>query len=84
MAELATTRRKLYQSKERRLTNRDGEGRVRYHHMLVAVIGQWRSGKRREGDYADEVAWRNRTESIENFGRCACPLAADRRGSAVV
>jgi hypothetical protein len=36
MAEPAATRRKLYQSKEQRLTYRDGEGRVRYHDILVA------------------------------------------------
>ena len=45
--------------------DRDGEGRVRYHYTLVAVIGHWQSGEGVAGDDADEIAWLNRTEIIE-------------------
>jgi 8-oxo-dGTP diphosphatase len=45
--------------------DRDGEGRVRYHYTLVAVIGHWQSGEGVAGDDADEIAWLTRTEIIE-------------------
>jgi ADP-ribose pyrophosphatase YjhB (NUDIX family) len=45
--------------------DRDGEGRVRYHYTLVAVIGHWRSGEGVAGDDADKIAWLTRTEIIE-------------------
>jgi ADP-ribose pyrophosphatase YjhB (NUDIX family) len=45
--------------------DRDGEGRVRYHYTLVAIIGHWRSGEGVPGDDADEVAWLSRAEIIE-------------------
>ena len=45
--------------------DRDGEGRVRYHYTLVAVIGHWQSGEGVPGDDADEVAWLTRSEIIE-------------------
>jgi ADP-ribose pyrophosphatase YjhB (NUDIX family) len=45
--------------------DRDGEGRVRYHYTLVAVIGHWQSGEGVAGDDAGEVAWLTRTEIIE-------------------
>jgi 8-oxo-dGTP diphosphatase len=45
--------------------DRDGEGRVRYHYTLVAVIGHWQSGEGVAGDDADEVAWLSRTEIVE-------------------
>jgi 8-oxo-dGTP diphosphatase len=45
--------------------DRDGEGRVRYHYTLVAVIGHWQSGEGVAGDDADEVAWLTRTEIVE-------------------
>src|SRR5437660_11472178 len=45
--------------------DRDGEGRVRYHYTLVAVIGTWRSGEGIPGDDADEVAWLARTEIVD-------------------
>ena len=37
--------------------NRDDEGRVRHHYVLIAVRGMWRSGDGVAGDDADEVAW---------------------------
>ena len=45
--------------------DRDGEGRVRYHYTLVAVIGTWQSGDGIPGDDADEVAWLTRTEIVD-------------------
>jgi ADP-ribose pyrophosphatase YjhB (NUDIX family) len=45
--------------------DRDGEGRVRYHYTLVAVIGHWQSGEGVAGDDADEIAWLTRIEIIE-------------------
>ena len=45
--------------------DRDGEGRVRYHYTLVAVIGTWQSGEGFAGDDADEVAWLTRNEIVE-------------------
>jgi 8-oxo-dGTP diphosphatase len=45
--------------------DRDGEGRVRYHYTLVAVVGHWQSGEGVAGDDADEIAWLTRTEIIE-------------------
>ncbi len=45
--------------------DRDGEGRVRYHYTLVAVIGHWQSGEGAPGDDADEVAWLSRAEIID-------------------
>jgi ADP-ribose pyrophosphatase YjhB (NUDIX family) len=45
--------------------DRDGEGRVRYHYTLVAVIGHWQSGEGVAGDDADEIAWLTRTEIIK-------------------
>jgi 8-oxo-dGTP diphosphatase len=43
----------------------DGEGRVRYHYTLVAVIAHWRSGEGVAGDDADEVAWLSRSEIVD-------------------
>lgn len=45
--------------------DRDGEGRVRYHYTLVAVIGRWLSGEGVPGDDADELAWLTRAEIVE-------------------
>ena len=45
--------------------DRDGEGRVRYHYVLVAVRGLWRAGDGAAGDDADEVAWLAREEILE-------------------
>jgi 8-oxo-dGTP diphosphatase len=45
--------------------DRDGEGGVRYHYTLVAVIGTWQSGEGMAGDDADEVAWLTRTEIVD-------------------
>jgi 8-oxo-dGTP diphosphatase len=45
--------------------DRDGDGRVRYHYTLVAVIGTWQAGEGVAGDDADEVAWLTRAEIIE-------------------
>ncbi|HVH77405.1 MAG TPA: NUDIX hydrolase [Stellaceae bacterium] len=44
--------------------DRDGEGRVRYHYVLVAVRGIWRAGEGVAGDDADEVAWLAREEIV--------------------
>jgi 8-oxo-dGTP diphosphatase len=43
---------------------RDGEGRVRYHYVLVAVRGLWRAGEGVAGDDAEEVAWLSRAEIL--------------------
>jgi 8-oxo-dGTP diphosphatase len=45
--------------------DRDGEGGVRYHYTLVAIIGHWRSGEGVPGDDADDVAWLTRGEIVE-------------------
>jgi ADP-ribose pyrophosphatase YjhB (NUDIX family) len=45
--------------------DRDEDGLVRYHYILVAIIGHWRSGEGVPGDDADEVAWLTRGEIIE-------------------
>jgi 8-oxo-dGTP diphosphatase len=45
--------------------DRDGEGHVRYHYTLVAVIGTWQSGEGIPGDDADEVAWLTRPEIVD-------------------
>jgi ADP-ribose pyrophosphatase YjhB (NUDIX family) len=45
--------------------DRDGEGRVRYHYTLVAVVGRWLSGEGVAGDDADELAWLTRAEIVE-------------------
>ncbi|MBV9203592.1 MAG: NUDIX hydrolase [Alphaproteobacteria bacterium] len=45
--------------------DRDGEGRVRYHYTLVAVIGRWLSGEGVADDDADELAWLTRAEIVE-------------------
>ncbi|MBV8936174.1 MAG: NUDIX hydrolase [Alphaproteobacteria bacterium] len=45
--------------------DRDGEGRVRYHYTLVAVIGRWLSGEGIADDDADELAWPTRAEIVE-------------------
>jgi ADP-ribose pyrophosphatase YjhB (NUDIX family) len=45
--------------------DRDAEGRVRYHYVLVAVRGIWRAGEGVAGDDADEVAWVTREEIVE-------------------
>ena len=42
--------------------DRDNEGRVRFHYVLVAVRGTWRSGEGIAGDDADEVAWLSRAD----------------------
>ena len=38
--------------------DRDGEGRVRYHYALVAVLLEWRAGEPVAADDALAVAWR--------------------------
>ena len=43
----------------------DASGRVRYHYVLVAVRGLWRSGDGVAGDDAEEVAWLARSEIAE-------------------
>jgi 8-oxo-dGTP diphosphatase len=45
--------------------DRDAEGRVRYHYVLVAMRGIWRAGEGVPGDDADEVAWVTRAEIVE-------------------
>jgi 8-oxo-dGTP diphosphatase len=42
--------------------HRDEDGRVRYHYVLVAVLGVWKEGDGVAGDDADEVAWFSRAE----------------------
>ena len=37
--------------------HKDEDGRVRYHYVLVAVLGTWVSGDGIAGDDADGVAW---------------------------
>ena len=45
--------------------DRDGEGRVRCHYILVAIIGIWQSGEGFPGDDAEEVAWLTRDQIVE-------------------
>src|SRR5208337_87070 len=45
--------------------DRDDEGRVRHHYILIAVCGTWRTGEGVAGDDADEVAWLSREEIVE-------------------
>jgi ADP-ribose pyrophosphatase YjhB (NUDIX family) len=45
--------------------DRDAEGRVRYHYVLIAVRGIWRQGEGVAGDDAEEVAWLTRSEILE-------------------
>ncbi|HEV2301033.1 MAG TPA: NUDIX hydrolase [Stellaceae bacterium] len=54
--------------------DRDAEGRVRYHYVLVAVRGLWRAGEGVAGDDADEVAWLARAEILERDLPCAPAL----------
>jgi 8-oxo-dGTP diphosphatase len=44
--------------------HRDDDGRVRYHYVLVAVLGIWQSGEGVAGDDAEEVAWLTRSEIV--------------------
>lgn len=37
--------------------DRDGEGRVRFHYTLVAVLAEWRHGEGVAADDVDEVRW---------------------------
>ena len=53
--------------------DRDGEGRVRHHYVLIAVRGIWRSGEGIAGDDAGAVQWASRAEIIEQ-GLWIAPL----------
>ena len=35
----------------------DAEGKIKYHYTLVDYMGQWKTGKSRPGDDAQEVKW---------------------------
>ena len=45
--------------------DRDRKGCVRYHYVLVTVIGHWQSREGVSGGEADEVARLTRAEIIE-------------------
>ncbi len=53
--------------------DRDGEGCIRYHYTLVAVLVEWRSGEPVAADDALAVAWR----SPEELADPAYPLCAE-------
>jgi 8-oxo-dGTP diphosphatase len=53
--------------------DRDNEGRVRHHYVLIAVRGLWRTGEGIAGDDAGAVQWANRAEIIEQ-GLWIAPL----------
>lgn len=42
--------------------SRDGEGRVQFHYVLIAVRGLWRSGEGAPADDAAAVAWASRAD----------------------
>src|SRR5690349_19848377 len=44
--------------------SRDGEGRVQFHYVLIAVRGLWRSGEGAPADDAAATAWVSREEII--------------------
>jgi len=45
--------------------DRDREGRVRHHYVLIALRGIWQSGEGVAGDDAAAVRWASREEIIE-------------------
>ena len=61
--------------------HRDDGGRVRYHYVLIAVLGVWRSGEGVAGDDADEVAWLSR--SAGNYVRYSREYIDDGEGAAI-
>ncbi|HEX5319525.1 MAG TPA: NUDIX hydrolase [Stellaceae bacterium] len=44
--------------------SRDGDGRVQFHYVLIAVRGVWRSGEGVAGDDAADVAWASRDDIL--------------------
>ena len=42
--------------------SRDGEGRVQFHYVLIAVRAVWRSGEGVAGDDAAACAWASRAD----------------------
>lgn len=53
--------------------DRDDEGRVRHHYVLIALRGIWRSGEGVAGDDAAAVKWASREEIVEQ-GLWIAPL----------